>query len=147
MNLDAIVKKAIKEVKSKIKKMTESKSNEGVTFFTEVPEDKINLEILHKAAWKKAQLDIALSQVKAIDAEYQPLRTKVLEQLPGTDKDKVEVVIDGIQIKKHSRTNGGGKIDVEKLGELARKKRILSKVTKKVTVIDEDAVLMALHDG
>jgi hypothetical protein len=147
MNLDAIVKKALKDVKATLKKMTESKANEGVAYIKEIPAGVIDTNILQQAAAKKAELDVLLSQVKMIDAQYQPLRAKVLEQLPGNAKDKVEVVIDGIQIKKHSRTTGGGKLDEAKLGELARKKKILSKVTKKVTVFDEEAVLMALHDG
>lgn len=141
--LSSLAIKAINEVKANIKKLLKG----DVKLYKSVPEGVLNPETVKKAAKIKGQIDILESQIASLQVEYAPLRNEILEALPGDKKDKVEVVVDGIQIKKHAQIKGAGKINEEKLMELARKKKILSKVTKKVRVIDEDALMLAIADG
>lgn len=144
--LSELVAKAVSEVKFNVKNLIE-KRKKG-KFYKELPEDtELDIVTLRKAVNLKNEIDILESQLKALQEQYKPLRDEILESLPGDEKDKVEVIIDGIQIKKYAQVRNAGKLDHEKALELARKKKILQKVTKVTRVIDEDLLLLAISEG
>lgn len=141
--LSELAVKAVNEVKDQIAIMVKRKK-EGY-LYTEMPEDySLDSRIVQDATSIKAQIDILETKKKALEKKYKPLREMILDSLPGGSKDKVEYMIDGIQVKKFCQIKGAGKLDEDKFLELAKKKKILTKVTKQVRVVDEDRVLLAI---
>lgn len=110
-------------------------------------EASVGVETLNEAADLKTKIEIMETELKALYDKYNPLRAEILASLPGEPVDKVEVLIDGIQIKKFSQVKGSGVLDQERALNLVRNKKLVGKVTKKVTLVDEDALAIAVHTG
>ncbi|AEO93776.1 gp518 [Bacillus phage G] len=143
--LKNLAKNAVKEVKVNLTKMLEKRK--VFKLFEKVEDKTINVKNLKEAAKIKSEIDVLSAKVSNLQAQYKPLREEILSSLPGEPKDKVDLTIEGIHIKKYPKISGGNKIDQAAFLELARKKRILQMTTKKVTVVDEEAVLGAISQG
>lgn len=143
--LKNLAKNAVKEVKVNLTKMLEKRK--VFKLFEKVEDKTINVKNLKEAARIKSEIDVLSAKVSNLQAQYKPLREEILSSLPGEPKDKVDLTIEGIHIKKYPKISGGNKIDQAAFLELARKKRILQMTTKKVTVVDEEAVLGAISQG
>lgn len=144
--LSELAKQAISSVKRNIKEMVE-KRKKGNLIDT-LPEDhEFDIEKVKEAAEIKSQIDVLFKKMEALDSKYKPLREEILMMLPGDKGDKVEIMIDGIQLKKHVKYRGAGSVDHEKLMKLIKDKKLVTKLTKKVRVLDEEAVFLALAEG
>lgn len=142
-SLQELAIKAISEVKAKIKEIIDN--NKKGDFIKELPVDhKISLKTLDEAIKVKNEIDIVESKLRALQQQYKPLREEILASLPGEEKDKIEVMLNGVQIKKHIQIKNAGKLDETKMMELLKSKKLLQKTTTKVRVIDEDLLLMAI---
>lgn len=114
-------------------KVIEFKDVNEKKVYTSAPNVDVNL--LERFLELKKEHEKLENQKKVIESEMNELRTKILSQLPGEVKDKVQTVIDGIEINKYSR-NKSEKIDEEKAIDLAKKLKVLSKVAEKKWVLD-----------
>ena len=144
-NLSNLAIKAIQEVKENIKKLIHV--NKQGKFYSDLGDTQLNPNTVKKAFEIKSQIDLLESQLNELRRKYQPLRDEILRSLPGEKIDKVEVLVDGIQVKKFAQIRGAGQLDQQKLLELAKNRKILTKVTKFVRVVDEEQLLLALHEG
>lgn len=144
--LQKLATKVVKEVKENIQKLLDRRRSATATY-EEVDLEVLDVETLKEATRVKAEIDALISKVTVLQAKYKPLREEILDSLPGDKEDKVEAVVDNIRIKKYTQIKGAGKVDTEKMLKLARKKKILQKVTKQVRVIDNDALMAALAEG
>lgn len=141
VNLVDIGMKAIIEIQTAVRKI----SKKEPALHKKAPD--VIKETLNEAADLSAKIDVLESQLKALYAQYEPLRDEILDSLPGEDRDKVEVFIDGIQLKKYSQVRGGGKLNQEKALNLARNKKLIGMLTKKVVTVDEDMMAVAVAKG
>lgn len=132
MNID------VREVKRKLKTLGRA---QGQT----IREGELDRDLVMKATRLKGEIDVLQAKLKALTEEYETHRKVILDSLPGGDEDTVEILIDGILVKKHPRNMG--KLNPERLMDLARQRKILTKITRQVRVIDEDAVLRTLAEG
>lgn len=136
--------KALKEIKENIKQ----KMVPNFKVYNEKDvEGHVDVAKLKRATYLKSELDKYELKKKQIADEYLKLREEIIDSLPGTDKDKVEAIIEGIKLKKTFQLKGAGKLDTEKIEKLARDKRILTKVSQNVRVFDEDLLLSAVQEG
>ena len=143
--LSELAVNAISEVKLKVKELIDA-SKRG-KFLRELPkEHNIDIETVKRATRIKLEMEMLESSLAALKNEYEPLRKEIISSLPGDEKDKIEVILDGIQIKKHIQARGGG-IDQNKIMNLIKEKRLVTKVTKNVRIIDEDLLLAAIYNG
>jgi hypothetical protein len=133
--------KAIVEIQKVVRNLAKKES----LMFKAAP--NVNKVTLSKAADLKSQMDILEQKLKVLQEEYAPLREEILEDLPGEAKDKVEVLIDGVQLKKYPQVRGAGQLDQDKALKLVRTKKLLGALTKKVLVVDEDALTVAVSKG
>lgn len=132
----AQIQKAVREV---------AKKNRKSVLYKEAP--LVYVPDLEKAAELKSKIEVMEQQLKVLYAEYDPIKESIIASLPGTKEDQVEVMINGIQIKTWPTVRGAGVLDQEKAVELAKKKKILGKVSKKVTVVDENSLTAAVVEG
>jgi hypothetical protein len=98
----------------------------------------------------KAQKELLEGQLKELDNRYQMLRDELLSQIEGIETspyDTVEYVNDGQRAFKYPKNSQAGKIDEVKLEVLAKSKRVMSKVFKKVRVVNEVELLKLLDNG
>ncbi len=110
----------------------------------------INDETLALAIKKKAQIEELERDLKELEKGYQSLRNDLLAQIEGiqdSEYDTVEYVNDGKRAFKYPKNSKSGQVDEAKLTELAKKKRITSKVFKTVKVVNEDALINLIHAG
>ncbi|MNM09754.1 hypothetical protein D3C81_198700 [compost metagenome] len=132
----AEIQKAVREV---------AKKSRNSVLYKEAP--SVYVPDLEKAADLKSKIDVMEQQLKVLYAEYEPIKESIVASLPGTKQDQIEVMIDGIQLKTWPTVRGAGVLDQEKAAELAKKKKILGRVSKKITVIDENALTAAVVEG
>lgn len=144
--LSKLASKALKEVKENIQKLLDGRKT-SFNVYDEVDTEKLSIATLKEATKTKAEIDALVSKVTILQAKYKPLREEILASLPGTKNDKVEVTIENIHLKKYPQIKGAGKLEEDKFLELAKKKKILQKVTKHIRVIDQDSVMAALAEG
>jgi hypothetical protein len=109
--------------------------------------EHLDLETLDKAVNLKNQIDILDTQLKSLREKYNPLREEILLKLPGSEHDKVDAIVRGVQIKKYPQVRGAACLKEDKALELAKNKKILTKVTKQVRIIDHDMLLLAVEQG
>lgn len=110
----------------------------------------IDIFTLTQALRVKAQMEQLESTLKELEKQYQPLRDELLgqvEQVQNSEYDSVEYVNDGKRLYKYPKNSKSGKYDESKLADLARNKKIYSKIFKKVVQVDESALIKALQQG
>jgi Rps23 Pro-64 3,4-dihydroxylase Tpa1-like proline 4-hydroxylase len=112
-----------------------------------ITEGNVDSELVREIAKKKAEMEILRSQLKQIEVEYDVLKDKLEAQLPGETEDKIELLIDGIMIKRHPRLKRGAKLNSVLFEQLARRKKIYGRVTKTIKVFDEESILTSLVEG
>lgn len=133
-------KKALKKVQATLKQMAKITGNVITT-------GQVNRRKLHKAMRIRTVMDSHFTQAKALEKEYIKLRDEIGAELPGELNDTVELVIDGIIVKKHARNKAAGKLDEAKVFALAQSKGLVSQITKLVPAINEEGLLAALLEG
>lgn len=144
--LSEAVLKTITFVKENVKQMVDARKK-GITY-KELPKDNdLDINLVKKAADIKSEIDILDAKLSALQEQYKPLRKEILETLPGEAIDKVTLLIDGIQIKKSVQVRDAGKLDYNKIFQLARQKKIITKISKNVKIFDEELILMAIDEG
>lgn len=134
------MKKALTQVKKKLKEFAKVTGEHIIT-------TNVNKAKLKKAAKTKLMMDSHFSKAKELEVEYKKLQAELGQALPGEVVDTVEIVVDGVFLKKHPRNKLAGKLDHEKVIELAHSKGIFQEVTKTAVVVDEEALLKALASG
>lgn len=138
--------KTIAFIKENVKQMVNTRKK-GITY-KELPKDSdLDINVVKKAADLKTEIEILKAKLSALDEQYNPLRKEILEKLPGQDIDKVTLLIDGIQIKKSVQVRDSGKLDYNKIFQLARQKKIITKISKNVKIFDEELILLAIDEG
>jgi hypothetical protein len=98
----------------------------------------------------KSQMEQLEGQLKELDNRYQSLRDELLAQIEGIETsvyDTVEYNNEGQRAFKYPKNSKSGQVDEQKLETLAKQKRVLSKVFKKVRVINEVELLKLLQSG
>lgn len=144
--LSEAVLKTITFIKENVKQMVDARKK-GITY-KELPKDNdLDINLVKKAADIKSEIDILDAKLSALHEQYKPLRKEILETLPGESIDKVTLLIDGIQIKKSVQVRDAGKLDYNKIFQLARQKKIITKISKNVKIFDEELILMAIDEG
>jgi hypothetical protein len=112
---------------------------EGIDFFT-----------LTMALKVKAQIEQLESTLKELETQLKPLRDELASQaseLKESEYDSVEFVNDGKRLYMYPKNTKSGKYDESKLVELAKQKKIYSKIFKKTVKVDEDELIKALQQG
>lgn len=138
--------KTIAFIKENVKQMLNARKT-GVTY-KELPQDSnLDIKTVRKAADLKTEIEILEAKLSALNEQYKPLRKEILEMLPGDNIDKVTLLIDGIQIKKSVQVRDSGKLDYNKIFQLAKEKKIITKISKNVKVFDEELILLAIDEG
>lgn len=132
--------KSLKDVKARIQNRL--KGN-----FTHFKTADVDQKALLRAVDLKSQIDFLEGQIKALHDEYKPLRDQILFELPGDKADKVDALIHGVHVKKYTQNRGAGQLIQDKALELAKSKKIATKVTKTIKVVDEDLLMLAVADG
>ena len=110
----------------------------------------IEKETLTLALKKKTQMEELERELKELEKGYQTLRDAILFQIEGiqeSEYDTVEYVNDGQRAFKYPKNSKSGQVDEKKLEELARKKKVYSRVFKEVKVINDAELLKLLQDG
>lgn len=136
----AQLKKAVSQTKKKLKELAKI-TGDYITTVT------IDRRKLRKAAQIRLQMDSHFERAKQLEVEFKKLQAELGASLPGEEIDTVEVVIDGIRLKKYPRNKLSGKLNEEKIFALAHEKGIFSEVTKPKVEIDEEGLLKALVTG
>lgn len=134
-----IAKNVIKSVEEKLKILSKIKGDK-------IEQANVDIDDVKEFARIKAERDIALANLKKIGDEYEAARQKIISQLPGFETDVVDIVIAGVRIHKFPRNTAAGKLDEEKVLELARKKKILGKVAPFVRKINSKALIEAIAE-
>jgi restriction endonuclease S subunit len=111
---------------------------------------EIDVFTLTQALRVKAQMEQLESALKELEKQYQPLRDELLlqvEQVQGSEYDSVEYINEGKRLYKYPKNSKSGKYDERKLAELTKKKKIYSKIFKKVVQVDESELIKSLQSG
>lgn len=138
--LGEVSSKAIIEIQTAAKKLSKKEPKLYKTA-------NLDKDVVAQAADLKAQIDVLETKLAALKEDYAPLRDTILADCPGDKIDKVEVLIDGVQVKKYSQVRGAGALDQEKAIRLARAKKLMGKITYKINIVDEDALAVAVAKG
>lgn len=134
------LKKALTQTKKKLKEFAKI-TGEYITTAT------VDRRKLRRAAQIKLMMDSHFERAKQYEVEYKQLQAELGNSLPGEDVDTVEIIVDGIRLKKHARNKLSGKLNEEKIFALAHSKGIFTEVTKPKVEIDEEGLLKALATG
>lgn len=140
METAAQLKKAITQTKKKLKEFAKI-TGEYITTAN------VDRKKLRRAAQIRLQMDSHFDRAKELEVEFKKLQAELGASLPGKDVDTVEIIVDGIRLKKHPRNKLSGKLDEDKVFALAHEKGIFSEVTKPKVEINDDGLLKALTTG
>lgn len=139
--------KVLSSKKTPSQQLKELSKVEGRYIHTTEGIDKATLTL---ALQVKAQKELLEGQLKELENRYQSLRDELLAQIDDvqtSENDTVEYVNDGQRAFKYPKNSQAGKIDEVKLEVLAKSKRVMSKVFKKVRVVNEVELLKLLQSG
>lgn len=139
---------------AKIKKVSAEKvlkeKSKVVGGYVKLEGDALDKFTLNQILKKKTQIDELKSILKDLENTYDKLRDELKEQIESVENDKydtVEYVEDGMRAFKYPRNSKAGKIDSEKMMELARQKKIIGKLYEKKLVLNEDKLVSLIEEG
>jgi hypothetical protein len=110
----------------------------------------IDDEVLILALKKKVQMEQLERELKELDSSYQGLRDQLLQQvslIQTSELDSVEYVNQGKRLYKYPKNTKSGKYNEKELAELAKKRKVYSKIFKKVVTVDEAELIKAMQQG
>jgi hypothetical protein len=139
--------KIVMSKKSDSAKLKELSKIEGQHLNVSEGIDNVTLTLALK---KKTQMEELERQLKELETQYQALRNELLgqvESIENSEYDSIEYVNNGQRLYKYPKNSKAGKLDEQKLTDLARAKKLYSKIFKKVVVVDESALIKALQQG
>ena len=139
-NVTQIAKSVIKSVEEKLKILSKVKG-ETIESANIDPDDVRNFVRL------KAERDAAIATLEKAGKLYEEARQKIIKQLPGTEKDIVDVTIEGFRIHKYPRNTAAGKLNEEKVLQLAKKKKLLGKIAPMVRKVNKQALIEAIANN
>ncbi len=112
--------------------------------------DGVSELTLSNALKVKAQLEEIEAQQKELERRYQSLRNQIVDELTdiqANQYDSVEYVNNGKRAYLYPKNTQSGKLDEDKLKQLARKKKIYSKIFKPTVMVDDTELIKALQEG
>ena len=138
--------KVLMSKKSDSSKLKELSKKEGQHLNVNDGIDEMTITLALK---KKTQMEELERELKQLDSEYQKLRDELLSQvetIQDSEYDTVEYTNNGKRLFKYPKNTKSGKYDEKQLAELAKKRKIYSKIFKKVVTVDEGALIKALQE-